>query len=149
MNNLLKQLCFILIIGMISCENDPNSETTLPFEVISQSLIGGDWIVTKMVDSGKDETSHFSGFDFTFGQNGTLTASNTQKTYTGTWSISGSRSNDDNPKDLDFNIAFNTTDKFDDLNDDWDIIHYESTLIELCDVSGGNGGKDYLVFEKK
>ena len=37
---------------------------------------------------------------------------------------------------------------FEDLNDDWDFISQSSTKIELIDVSGGNGGTDYLTFEK-
>jgi hypothetical protein len=37
---------------------------------------------------------------------------------------------------------------FEDLNDDWDIISRSSTKIELIDISGGNGGTDYLTFEK-
>ena len=38
---------------------------------------------------------------------------------------------------------------FEDLNDDWDIISQSSSKIELIDISGGNGGTDYLTFEKK
>lgn len=36
----------------------------------------------------------------------------------------------------------------DELTDDWDIISYSATKIQLIDVSGGNGGTDYLTFEK-
>lgn len=36
----------------------------------------------------------------------------------------------------------------DELTDDWDIISYTDTKIQLVDVSGGNGGTDYLTFEK-
>jgi hypothetical protein len=39
-------------------------------------------------------------------------------------------------------------DFIDDLSDDWDILSYSATKIELIDVSGGNGGTDYLTFEK-
>jgi hypothetical protein len=39
------------------------------------------------------------------------------------------------------------TNDFEDLNDDWDIISHSPTKIELKDVSGGNGGTDYLTFE--
>ncbi len=41
-----------------------------------------------------------------------------------------------------------TTD-FEELSDDWDIISHSSTKIELIDISGGNGGTDYLTFEKQ
>lgn len=66
----------------------------------------------------------------------------------GTWSIADSNSNDDNPADLDFNIFFNLTNDFEDLDDDWDIITRSPSRIELIDVSGGKGGTDYLTFEK-
>ncbi len=56
---------------------------------------------------------------------------------------------DDDSDDLDFNIVFQLTNDFEDLNDDWDIISHSATKIELIDVSGGNGGTDYLTFEKK
>jgi hypothetical protein len=54
---------------------------------------------------------------------------------------------DDSSDDLDFNIFFNVANDFEDLNDDWDIISQSSSKIELIDISGGNGGTDYLTFE--
>jgi hypothetical protein len=77
-----------------------------------------------------------------------LTSDNGTNTYEGTWSISDSNSSDDSPDDLDFNILFNLTNDFEDLNDDWDILSVTASKIELVDVSGGNGGTDFLTFEK-
>lgn len=34
------------------------------------------------------------------------------------------------------------------LSDDWDVLERTDTKIRLIDVSGGNGGTDYLTFEK-
>lgn len=75
-----------------------------------------------------------------------LNANNGTNNYDETWSISDSNSNDDSQDDLDFN--FNLSNEFEDLSDDWDIISQSSTKIELIDVSGGNGGTDYLSFQK-
>ena len=50
--------------------------------------------------------------------------------------------------DLDFNIAFSSPANFTDLTEDWNIITYTTTKIQLIHVSGGNGGTDYLTFEK-
>ncbi|MFN7419673.1 MAG: hypothetical protein ACK5RV_02185, partial [Flavobacterium sp.] len=69
-------------------------------------------------------------------------------TYTGVWSVTDSNSNDDSMDDLDFNIAFTTPANFLELTDDWDIQSRTDTKIELIDISGGNGGTDYLTFEK-
>ena len=40
------------------------------------------------------------------------------------------------------------TNNFEELNDDWDVVSQSATKIELIDVSGGNGGTDYLTFER-
>ncbi|MCB0382605.1 MAG: hypothetical protein KDD05_04705, partial [Psychroserpens sp.] len=61
-------------------------------------------------------------------------------------------SNDDSSSDddIDFNIFFPVPDSnnFEDLNDDWDIVSTSSNTIELIDISGGNGGTDFLTFER-
>jgi hypothetical protein len=61
----------------------------------------------------------------------------------GSWIRCGSSSDD-----LDFNISFASPPDFEELSDDWDFISQSSSKIELIDVSGGNGGTDYLTFEK-
>ena len=38
--------------------------------------------------------------------------------------------------------------KLDDLTDEWDIVSQSETEIKLVDVSGGNGGTDYVTFTK-
>ena len=108
----------------------------------------GSWKITKFIDSGNDETSNFNGYLFVFGDNGQVSASNGSNSYSGSWSITDSNSNDDSTDDLDFNLNFNTSNGFEDLNDDWDFISQSATKIELIDVSGGGGGTDYLTFEK-
>jgi hypothetical protein len=117
-------------------------------DTLRTNVQSGTWRITKFIDSDKDETYHFKGYQFTFNSSGVLNASNGTNNFVGTWSITDSKSNDDNPKDKDFNIFFHLTNEFEDLNDDWDIISHSATKMELKDVSGGNGGTDYLTFEK-
>jgi hypothetical protein len=50
--------------------------------------------------------------------------------------------------DIDVNIGFASPAEFADLTDDWDVAERTGTRIKLVDVSGGNGGTDYLTFEK-
>ncbi len=102
------------------------------------------------MEDDRDETNDFSGFDFTFEGTGKLTATNGTETFEGTWSITDSDPNDDDASDddLDFNINFDLTNDFEDLNDDWDFISRSATKIELIDISGGDGGTDLLTFEK-
>ncbi|MFM7176976.1 MAG: hypothetical protein ACKO0X_06105 [Bacteroidota bacterium] len=136
---------FVLMIGVFSCKKDDTS--TLEGQIRS-NIESGKWRISKFIDSGDDETSNFSGYNFDFGTSGSVTATNGVNSYTGTWSITDSNSDDDNLSDLDFNLNFNLTNNFQDLNDDWDFISQSETKIELIDVSGGNGGTDYLTFVK-
>ena len=107
----------------------------------------GKWIINYFNCFGDDEDGYFNGYSFDFGSDGVLVASNGANSYTGSWSVTDSHSNDDNPDDLHFNILFNLSNNFEELNDDWEILSRSDTKIELIDVSGGNGGIDYLTFE--
>ena len=109
----------------------------------------GTWRITFYEDSSVDETSNFTGYNFSFGAGNVLTATNGTNTYSGTWSVTSDNSLDDSPSnDLDFNIAFAAPANFADLTDDWNIISYTARKIQLIHVSGGNGGTDYITFEK-
>lgn len=152
---LLLMLSFSLMSSTCSSDDDDGSpnNNSLQIAEIENTAESGTWRITSFIDSGQDETSDFTGYEFTFNSNGSLVATNGSNTINGTWSVtndSGSddSSNDDN--DIDFNILFpvNDSNNFEDLNDDWDITSVSSTKIELIDISGGNGGTDLLTFEK-
>lgn len=136
------------IMLLTSCNQDDNSIDPTPSVIQDQVQSGGTWRITSFIDSGKDETYHFTGYTFTFGSNGILSATNSSTSYQGQWSVTDSNSNDDSPGDVDFNIFFSLTNQFEDLNEDWHIISSSDNKIELIHVSGGNGGTDYLTFEK-
>lgn len=136
------------LFAIVSCKKDDDSPNNSTQTTVQNNVKSGTWRITKFIDSGVDETNHFTGYNFTFTSAGVLNATNGSTNFDGTWSITDSNSNDDSQNDLDFNIYFNITNDFEDLNDDWDFISQSSTKIELIDVSGGNGGTDYLTFEK-
>ncbi|MCB7480263.1 hypothetical protein [Christiangramia sediminis] len=154
----LKHVLLVLLmlsITTISCssddDNNPDQQNPQVISQIENNIRDGNWRITKFIDSNEDETNHFNGFNFTFGANGVLIAENENDSFEGTWSITDSDNSDDDDDsadDLDFNINFNLSNDFEDLNDDWDILTHSSNKIELIDVSGGNGGSDYLTFEK-
>ena len=153
-NNIMNKSNFIigaivLLIGFISCNEDDDNVPVNDINKIQSNVENGVWKITKFIDSGTDETNHFTGYNFKFNSSGVLNASDGSNNYDGNWSITNSNSNDDSQDDLEFNINFNLTNDFEDLNDDWDFISQTSTKIELIDISGGNGGTDYLTFEKK
>jgi hypothetical protein len=141
-------MLFVLTtLSMCSNDDNPSSSTNNPTDVIN-IVNTGTWRVTYYYDTDHEETSSFNDYNFTFGANNVLTASNLTNNYTGTWSVTDSNSNDDSISDLDFNIAFSSPLQFEELTDDWEIIEKSTTMIKLKDVSGGNGGTDYLTFTK-
>lgn len=153
---LLLMLSFSLMSSMCSNDDDdggiPNNNS-LEIAQIQNTAESGTWRITNFVDSGQNETSDFTGYNFSFNADGSLVASNGSNTMTGTWSVTDdSNSNDDSSSDddIDFNIFFPVPDSnnFEDLNDDWDIVSTSSNTIELIDISGGNGGTDFLTFER-
>ncbi|WP_291241051.1 hypothetical protein [Flavobacterium sp.] len=140
-------LLFVLNVASM-CSDDDDTPTNVNQTQVINAVISGTWRITNYVDSGVNETANFTGYNFTFASNNVLTAVGNGLTTSGTWSVTDSNSNDDTLNDLDFNIAFTTPANFVDLTDDWDIVSRTDTKIQLIDVSGGNGGTDYLTFEK-
>lgn len=151
MNKLLLLASTLFLLTWVSCSNDEITPVFTPDE-IENTVEDGTWIVTTFIDSGDDETHYFTGYNFNFEPGGILTASNGSNSYTGTWEVttddSDDDSNDDSDDDLHFNIHFNLSNNFEELNDDWHFISRSDTKIELIDISGGNGGVDYLTFER-
>ena len=134
------------MFDMASCTKD-NSNPSVTDTIVNTVSVGT-WKITYFFDTVKEETSNFSGYNFTFGSNNVLTTSNGTNTYNGTWSIINSNSNDDSLNDVDFTISFSAPDDFVDLSEDWKVLSRTDTKIELKHVSGGDGGTDLLTFEK-
>lgn len=141
-------LCILMLNVQCSSSDDDNSANPGPLINLAMQ---GTWRVTSFVDSGNDETSDFTNYNFTFITN-TVTATNGTNTYTGTWSVTSDDNDDDDDDnsndDLDFNIAFSAPADFAELTEDWDVVAYSSTTIALVHVSGGGGGTDALVLTK-
>ena len=137
----------LLVISISSCSDDDDVNNIQTQQQIENLVQSNNFVITNFIDSGNNETGHFRCYGFTFNSDGTLIANNGVNNYSGTWSITNSNSNDDSSNDLDFNINFPLNNEFEDLNDDWDIVSYNSNSIVLIDVSGGNGGTDNLTFQ--
>ena len=136
----------LFIVTLTSCNKSKTQNN------IQDDIQQGTWVVSSYIDNGNDETMDFTAFRFTFNQDGSLQvmdlSSSSTNQFPGQWSITDSNSNDDSIDDLDFNVTFNVGNKLDDLTDDWDIVSQSETEIKLVDVSGGNGGTDYVTFTK-
>lgn len=144
---------FIYLVAVSSCNKDDdnnNSQQNITITQTETTAQSGSWKITYFYDSDHEETSHFTGYVFTFNENGSLVAVKGSTTVTGTWSVTNGSSSDDDggSGDTDFNIFFASPPDFEDLSDDWHIISVSNSKIELTDVSGGNGGTDFLTFQK-
>lgn len=139
----------MILIGVFSCTSDSVSNNSVDPTPVINTVKSGTWRITFYEDSGVNETTNFTGYNFTFGSNSVLTAANGTNTYLGTWSVTSDNSGDDSPSnDLDFNIAFASPPNFEELTEDWNILEKTDTKIKLVHISGGNGGTDYITFEK-
>ena len=114
---------------------------------VNSDITQGTWYVSHFSEDGVDETQYFTGYNFTFSDDGTVTATNGTNTISGTWSTSKSSSDDDS-NDPHFNLTFPATNNFDELSDDWHITSSSDTQLDLEDVSGGDGSIDKLTFKK-
>lgn len=156
MSRFFKIGLFMLSISLMSttCSSDddgPSNSNAAIISAIENAAEGSGWTITLFFDTDSDETSDFNGYEFSFNTDGSLVATNGTNSITGNWSVTDdSNSNDDSSDDddIDFNINFTSPADFNELSDDWDVVSYTSTKIELRDVSGGNGGTDLLTFER-
>ncbi len=143
----LIMLLGITLFSACSTDDDGSLDNSLKIAQVQSVVKSGTWRITNFNDSGQDETSDFTGYNFTFARDGTLSASDGTTTLNGTWSVTND-SSDDN--DIEFNIFFSipTSNNFEDLNDDWGIVSTSATRIELIDDSDNNSSTDRLTFEK-
>ena len=138
MKNIIKTITLLLLViaAASSCKKDDSPS------LVDNTIQKGNWKITFFQDSGNDETSHFSGYEFIFNSDGSVTASNGNNSVSGTWTTG----TDDSQSKLILN--FGSTAPFDELNEDWHVLEETSTMIRCEHISGGNGGTDYLTFEK-
>ena len=72
---------WVMLAITIGCTN--KSDDSVSPDNTSGTITQGTWKVEYFNDSGKDETYKFNGYTFTFGSNGTITATNGSLTETG------------------------------------------------------------------
>ncbi len=127
------------ILDGIDCDDDNNN---FDEEAFVENLTEGVWYVTNYFDD-IDQTALFADYEFSFDTDETTQAVNSSQTINGTWGLDSS---DDDPE---LTLFYGTTNPFDELDDDWDIVEYNENIIRLRDVSGGDGSTDILVFERE
>lgn len=186
-----------------SSSNDDNDCNSCTVEKLTEVLTAcEDWFVDKLGRNDNDLEGNFTGYDFNFSADGTVTATSGTDTFSGTWEASGSGNNiqvvltisdlsdigdtwtlheielengeskvdlringEDRLRfkngctignfnggqsngEIDFNILFASPEDFNELSEDWNIVSYSNTKIELIHISGGDGETDLLTLEK-
>lgn len=131
----------VFSVLFFSCKKD-DSNPTISTSNVTSTVSTGNWRITYYWDTDHDETNNFNGYSFVFNTNGTVTATKAANTITGSWTTS----NDDSKIKL--VLSFSSPADFIEISDDWHTIERTDRKIKLQDVSGGNGGTDYLTFEK-
>lgn len=147
-------LIFLMIsFVFISCEtSDDDNDNDIDNDDISVTEIQatvttGTWVVSLFEEEGVDETSDFAGFRFIFNEGGVLRADSGDNSISGAWSITSD--DDDSQEDIDFNIFFSSPVNFEELTEDWDIVSYSDTRIELSDESDDTTTVDRLIFQRQ
>lgn len=142
----MKKTIFIALAALVAaatlatsaCKKDDDNSNN----PVSTVLPAGQWKITWFQEDANDETHYFAGFVFDFQGSGNVSATDGSKTVGGTWADG----NDDSKSKL--ILDFENTLHFDELDEDWEILSRTDSKIELRHVSGGNGGIDFLTFEK-
>lgn len=138
MRTLTIALVLALMATMGACKNNLSDLT--PAQIEDKAT--GKWKVVEYVEDGNDETHHFNGYTFDFESSGTLTATYSGGTNSGTWSVVR---NDGKEKMV---ILISGTDALDEMMDDWVIAELTNKRMQLEDDSNTATDYERLVLEK-
>jgi len=131
--------CFVMLVSFASCTKDDSNPSA---NDVSNLVQQGKWKITSFTEDTNDETFHFTGYEFVFTANGSVSATKENTSVNGTWATGTDNSR------AKLILSFGTTSPFDELNEDWRVLEKTSTSLKLEHVSGGNGGTDHLEFQK-
>lgn len=118
------------------CDDDPAADLLL-----SEVIVSGSWKISRFIDGVEDETSDYQDYVFTFSANGNSLAVRNATSHSGNWA--SYLESDYSILELSF-----IGDTLEEIEDDWRVIEFSETLIELSNESGGSGEIQYLNFEK-
>jgi hypothetical protein len=90
-------------------------------------LTAGTWRVDLFINDSNNQTGTWTDFIFVFNSNGSLTAIRNALVLSGSWDT------DIDDGELELTIQLNTGNPYDEINEDWTVVRYTSTTIELSD----------------
>jgi len=117
---------------------NPGADPGNPDLTFEEALTAGTWHVSYFFKD-QDETEDYENFDFAFNDSGTITV--TGGSSTGSWSTA----TDDG--ELELNLNFSSS-ALEELAEDWTVVSWTETTIELEKISGGGDDIRSLHFTK-
>ena len=117
---------FFSVILFANCSKDKDDNNTGPVTPIVST---GGWHVSLFSERNNDETSDFSGYNFTFQPDGKLIVTKGAVTTQGTWTENTSS----NKLNIDLGTKSDSNKPLGELTDDWFIISHSDSKISLTD----------------
>ncbi len=130
--SILLPLAFGLLTACSSDRNDDNSPA---------GITSGSWRVSTFSERGSDETGDFSGYTFSFAENGQASALKSGASRNGTWSL-----NNNTRFNIDFGPKTDANKPLGELSDNWKVISVNSKEIRLTDDNASSA--EFLTFTK-
>lgn len=142
----------LLLIGVstvfFSCKKNKEADETK--EQLMNNLKGGEFEITKYQVGNQDLTAQFAGYTFAFKENDVLEVKNNFLLSNHQWKVT--IDDDKNPGNIydfiEFHLLFSENTVLQTLNDDYDVIYYSGSRLELVDMEDEPNPTVYLTFEK-
>ena len=127
----------VSILLFASCSKDNDAPST------KSIILQGKWKVTLFNDNGAVETSNYSGYEFTFNSNGSVSAVKSTSTVTGSWNTGA----DENLNKLTLSFPLLSPSALVELNEEWVFLEKRYSQVKLEHISS-NGQTEVLILEK-
>ena len=128
-------LLFVSFLAFTSCSKDNEAPSTK--SIIHQ----GKWKIVLFNDNGAVETSNYSGYEFTFNTNGSVSAVKNGSTVTGNWNAGTDESL--NKLTLNFPLLSPLTE----LNEQWTFLEKSYSVFKLEHINS-EGQTEVVTFQK-
>ncbi len=128
-------LLFVSFLAFTSCSKDNEAPSTK--SIIQQ----GKWKIVLFNDNGAVETSNYSGYEFTFNTNGSVSAVKNGSTVTGNWNAGIDESL--NKLTLNFPLLSPLTE----LNEQWTFLEKSYSVFKLEHINS-EGQTEVVTFQK-
>jgi hypothetical protein len=142
MKSLVRSFAGLVFLATIlfACIKRDNNNNNNNGNTNDTTVTTGTWRVSLFSERGQDETGDFTGYTFTFKNDGKLTVAKNGSSKEGTWSITNNRFN------IDLGIKSDANKPLGELTDDWIIVLKNDTTISLKDDNAAKN--EVLEFSK-